>query len=86
MNVAIDHFLDELAAYPHLAPAARLMTAVFDRLNREGGRNPDALALYQLVTRVVADTDKSLSERLAALSELVDIDGKVLVPRDLLNG
>jgi hypothetical protein len=85
MNVAIDNFVAEFAAGPHGAQYARLMADAFDRLDHDGDRNPDAVILYQLMTRVVANTDRSIPERLAALSDLVDINGKVLVPRSLLN-
>jgi hypothetical protein len=85
MNVAIDNFVAALAAAPHGAQYARLMADAFDRLDHDGDRNPDAVILYQLMTRVVANTDRSIPERLAALSDLVDINGKVLVPRSLLN-
>ena len=85
MNVAIDNFLAEIAACPRGAQSARLMADAFDRLDHEGDKNPDAVILYQLMTRVVANTDRSISDRLAALSDLVDINGKVLVPRSLLN-
>ena len=85
MNVAIDNFLAEIAACPRGAQSARLMADAFDRLDHEGDKNPDAVILYQLMTRVVANTDRSISDRLAALSDLVDINGKVQVPRSLLN-
>jgi hypothetical protein len=85
MNVAIDNFVAALAAAPQGAQSARLMADAFDRLDHEGDKNPDAVILYQLMTRVVANTDRSISDRLAALSDLVDINGKVQVPRSLLN-
>jgi hypothetical protein len=85
MNVAIDNFVAALAAAPQGAQSARLMADAFDRLDHEGDKNPDAVILYQLMTRVVANTDRSISDRLAALSDLVDIKGKVQVPRSLLN-
>jgi hypothetical protein len=85
MNVAIDNFVAALAAAPQGAQYARLMADAFDRLDHEGDKNPDAVILYQLMTRAVANTDRSISERLATLSEMVDLKGKVQVPRSLLN-
>ena len=85
MNVAIDNFVAALAAAPQGAQYTRLMADAFDRLDHEGDKNPDAVILYQLMTRAVANTDRSISERLATLSELVNLKGKVQVPRSLLN-
>ena len=85
MNVAIDNFVAALAAAPQGAQSARLMADAFDRLDHEGDKNPDAVILYQLMTRVVANTDRSIPERLATLSEMVNLKGKVQVPRSLLN-
>jgi hypothetical protein len=86
MNSAIDNFVAELAACPSTASTAPAVERAFAALDLEGDSNPDAVVLYQLMARVVADTGRTISERLVALSELVDMKGKVVVPRYLLNG
>jgi hypothetical protein len=79
----LDAFIAELRAAPLLADAADQLEEAFRLLDMEADTNRDAAGLFEAVV-LVCRARGSLAKRLAVLSELVNHNGPVSIPRSLL--
>ena len=78
----LDAFIAELRAAPPLAAAADQLEEAFRLLDMEADSSRDAAGLFEAV-ELVCRARGRLVDRLHVLSELVNHEGKVSIPRKL---
>jgi hypothetical protein len=76
-NVASD-FIAELRADPELSVVANTKRAL-QMVDFEADANPDAAAMWEGISWILGQTERSAMERFRALSKLVNLEGKVRV-------
>jgi hypothetical protein len=79
----LDAFIAELRAEPSLAAAVDQLEEAFRLLDMEADTNRDAAGFYEAVA-LICRARGPLAKRLAVLSELVNHNGPVSIPRSLL--
>jgi hypothetical protein len=77
-------FLAELRAIPPRVGAADQLEKAFSDLDTEAGINRDAAGLFECLS-IVARARGPIEKRLRVMLELLNHEGKVLIPRALLN-